>query len=235
MGEVSRGWLARYARGVVGVTWPNYVWSIDRHSVATDGRTMLAVADNGRQEDEGIPAGLSRPVGRVRVYLGAPDKPFAETTLERLLRFCDRIEYQFCENCKNWRVNLRHLCEHCDGSGWWWAEQTRPAWVGGILLDLDRLAYSLPTELEGERVTLARHTSDALAVTGPSWKVWVMGLKADHSSHQSKVYPTFHDDDVYLAMLHDPECRHMLHDWLLERGDPYAAVVRRQLEAAEVA
>lgn len=246
----AKPWLARYCVEVCVRRFATRVSSVDGFSVATDGRSMVCVRDGGVQEYPPTEETTEGDRQSLRKYLAEPFTPVLRTDLASLWLWCGGVVWDRCTSCNGrGEIDADTLCPDCDGGrGIPTIDQKRPGFLAGIAVERSRLAWSLAPELADEPVAVGAspRTEGALYLEAASWRVVVMAVSVERWARETRlrgnppppetIYPTFHPEPEFARMWieqGDPDVRLILADWLEDRDDPYAAVLRRPPEKRE--
>jgi hypothetical protein len=242
----SRPWLARYVGDSVRNAWMPFVHALGDWSVASCGWGVLAVRDGGVQEWPPVMGGgVVSNKGRRALSPFVRDlfTPLLRTGLASLLLWCQSVDGDTCESC-NGSGRLEYEahdgpCTFCDGRGCWipGVECKRPSLLAGVLLDRNRLAWLLAPELcdlPDEPVLVGACTTcqQAVVLETPHWRAVLMGLD-EKVRKAGEVLPSFHPEPPFTTLWLEREdpaddyaARRVLADWLDDKADPYAAVLR---------
>jgi uncharacterized protein (TIGR02996 family) len=238
----SRPWLARYVGDSLRNAWMPFVHTVGDLSAASCGWGVLAVRDGGKQESPALPPDDSnRGRKALSPFVRDPFAPLLRTGLASLLLWCQSVDGDACEACNGRGVEeYQNIpCHECGGSGCWipGVERKRPSLLAGVLLDRNRLAWLLAPELldlpdEPVLVGACRTCSQAVVLETPHWRAVLMGLD-EKVRKAGEVPPTFHPEPLFTSLWVEREdpaddfaARLVLADWLDDRQDPYAAVLR---------
>lgn len=237
----ATGWMRRYVNE--DGYWSDRVQLCHGWSCATDRKTLVALADGGEQwrlASGERPAGLrlaelasernEREVAahqRLMPFLKATPEWAFEADANDLLRFCGYVEKSPCDLCfrnhHGWLIPAL-------------PDDTRKAWVAGVLVCMSRLAWSIPPELVHPSLrvrvgrTMAAMPTGVLVIDSceDDWRICVSGCSL--TSDVPVVCPTFYHDPIFAQMWQAsrdcPAARAALADWLSDRDDPFAEVLR---------
>ena len=229
-------------------------WRPQRWLTATDRKTLVAVRPgDGWWAPEGGYRFLLSNSNMAKALHATPTGPVVKCNLDDLLRFCGYVEREACSTCFNGNDGLYQWtqerpahsqighCVDCYQSNGWITpaapSDTRKAIVAGVSVCMSRLAWSIPPELV-EPVARVR-------LWACSWSVsdWPRSLVIDDAAQRWRVMvapcditdekvipPTFHPDPLFAwlwqAARDDRVSMAVLSDWLEERQDAFAEVIR---------
>lgn len=249
---MSRGWLSRYIDGEASKWWTKRVVKIDDFSCVTDGILLLCVKDGGAQEwnsrDNDY---VVRAQNNIRAFLKGQIHHRLFTSLQALRGFAGKVVASKCRRCRGGGsvsddADNITFCEHCQMGLVFKEASKRPARIAEMWVDLNRLAFLLPQELlalpGNERVNVGTYpgnsSENALALETTSWRAFLMSVNVDRleevragklgEKYAPGIYPHFHSDPVYQALVADDEAHLVLADWLEEHDDPYAPLLREE-------
>lgn len=248
-------WIERYA-DVESGTWRDYVHQWHGWSCVTDGRTLVMLADGGAayKASDGLLMSSAAPAERFELYLRAiPQNPI-ECDLADLLRFAGYVQREACSVCFATKGELYcwtlqrpfHQqigpCAYCYQTNGWIApaapSDDRKALVGGVMVCMSRLAWSIPPELveKGKRVKIGRIESqgkgDAAGLLidgGDDWRIVVAECYLTGPAITPS--PTFYPDPTFAQLWQsargdDPAAMAALADWLIDHEDAFAEVLQ---------
>ena len=190
---------------------------------------------------------------RLMPFLKATPEWAFEADANDLLRFCGYVEKSPCGLCFR---NVEELyaetvtrdpeglpvggCVDCFNHHGWLIpalpDDTWKAWVAGVLVCMSRLAWSIPPELVHPSLrvrvgrTMAAMPTGVLVIDSceDDWRICVSGCSL--TSDVPVVCPTFYHDPIFAQMWQAsrdcPAARAALADWLSDRDDPFAEVLR---------
>lgn len=242
MATESKPWLARYVGDSLRNPWAAFVHTIGDLSVATTCWGILAVRDDGVQEWPPTMDAVLSNKGRKALspFVRDPFKPILRTSLASLVLWCQAVHSDTCESCNGHGVEEGTAipCSICDGSGCWipGIERKAPSWLTDAVIDRNRLGWLLAPELfdlpdEPVLVGISTTTKAAVVLESPWWRVVLMQLEP--KQFDGKGAPSFHPEPEFAVMWierDDPDVRLILADWLEERDDSYADVLRAREE-----
>ncbi len=248
-------WLQRYCTVDEGGEYdtPSWLtWSASSSwRVATNRKTVVAIrAHWSTVPDQDVAAN-----GRMRVaVLTRTPTDAVECDLADLLRFAGYVQRDACASCcqgskemlYHWTITRPPymqigLCVDCWKSNGWitpaMPADDRKARVAGVTVCMSRLAWSIPPEViePDSRVLLWRHTwgvSDwppALVIDDAkgNWRVMIAECKI---TDPAVTPPTYYPDPVFARLWEAardcPGAMAALADWLEDRGDRFAEVLR---------
>lgn len=228
-------------------------WVAEIWALATDRKTLVAIRNSRRWS---VGSGFNRlGIGRLGAAVRAESPDWAiECDLADLLRFAGYVQRDACETCF-WgsveslcrrtldRPQYQQIgsCVDCYQSNGWITPaipvDDRKARVAGVTVCMSRLAWSIPPEViePDSRVLLWRYDWGVSGLPHPlviddadrNWRVMVAPCDITDAK---VVPPTFHPDPLFArlweAARDDPAAMVALADWLEEREDAFAEVLR---------
>lgn len=246
---MSLQWLNRYCDQESTRDRSQRPFQLAGHRCATDEYSLIAVRNNGRDDNPGSGRVLDLIRGMLREE---PLPPVMTTTLADLWLWLDRLERDVCpctEYFRDYPGPLPH-CPACNGDGWVLPAYDRP-WANtqtpdpsaayrkicpvgtffGLPVDLNRLLWWLPADLEdvepdrSVRIWVsAWGRGPAVTFAGKSWRVVQASMSREIYTDQYREYVP--GAGQWWHQRRDPVAVAISRDWCEENGHDYAAVWR---------